>query len=118
MPPMCVAGGHPAAITPAIWGAGEALSLRLEKRLTSHAARSPCGAAKTDAGVRAVYVLPVLRNKLGNYRARSDPAAPDALVFGTAIGHLTDRGEAALPLCVRSVVINHPAKCRESRIDL
>jgi integrase len=42
-------------------------------------------AAKTDAGVRIVNVLPVLRSELGAYRARLDPT-PDTLVFGTAIG--------------------------------
>jgi integrase len=42
-------------------------------------------AAKTDAGVRVVNILPVLSDELGDYRARTDPPA-DALVFGTATG--------------------------------
>jgi integrase len=42
-------------------------------------------AAKTDAGVRCVNILPVLRDELGAYRARLD-VQPDALVFGTAVG--------------------------------
>jgi hypothetical protein len=42
-------------------------------------------AAKTDAGVRIVNVLPVLRDELDDYRARLNPPA-DALVFGTATG--------------------------------
>ncbi len=42
-------------------------------------------AAKTDAGVRTVNVLPVLRDELGAYRARLN-ATPDALVFGTTTG--------------------------------
>lgn len=42
-------------------------------------------AAKTDAGVRVVNVLPVLSNELGDYRARIDPAS-DALVFCTTTG--------------------------------
>ncbi len=39
--------------------------------------------AGRDAGVRTVNVLSVLRDELGDYRARMDPLA-DALVFGTA----------------------------------
>ena len=46
-------------------------------------------AAKTDAGVRVVNILPVLRDELSDYRARLD-AAPDALVFGTATGRRQD----------------------------
>jgi len=42
-------------------------------------------AAKTDAGVRVVNILPVLSDELGDYRARIDPPA-DTLVFGTATG--------------------------------
>lgn len=42
--------------------------------------------AKTDAGVRVVNILPVLRDELGAYRARLDPKAV-ALVFGTAKGN-------------------------------
>jgi integrase len=41
--------------------------------------------AKTDAGVRTVYILPALRDELDDYRARLDPA-PEALVFGSATG--------------------------------
>ena len=43
-------------------------------------------AAKTDAGMRTVNLLPVLRDELGDYRARLDPAS-DALVFCTTTGH-------------------------------
>ncbi len=42
-------------------------------------------AAKTDAGVRTVNLLPVLRDELDAFRARLD-ALPDAFVFGTSIG--------------------------------
>jgi integrase len=41
--------------------------------------------AKTDAGIRTVDVLPILRDELDAYRARLDPA-PDSLVFGTKTG--------------------------------
>ncbi len=43
-------------------------------------------AAKTDAGVRVVNILPVLSDELCDYRARIDPAS-DALVFCTTTGH-------------------------------
>ena len=42
-------------------------------------------AAKTDAGVRVVNILPVLSDELGDYRARIDPPA-GALVFGASTG--------------------------------
>jgi integrase len=42
-------------------------------------------AAKTDAGVRVVNILPALGDELGNYRAHVDPSA-DALVFCTTAG--------------------------------
>jgi integrase len=42
-------------------------------------------AAKTDAGVRVVHILPVLSDELGDYRARIDPTS-DALVFCTTTG--------------------------------
>jgi len=42
-------------------------------------------AAKTDAGVRTVNVLPALRDELGAYRAPLN-VTPDALVFGTTTG--------------------------------
>jgi integrase len=42
-------------------------------------------AAKTDAGVRTINLLPVLRDELAAFRARLDPSG-DALVFSTANG--------------------------------
>jgi integrase len=42
-------------------------------------------AAKTDAGVRTVNILPVLRDELAAYSARAK-GDPDALVFGTSTG--------------------------------
>jgi integrase len=41
--------------------------------------------AKTAAGERVVYVLPILRDELDNYRSRLE-LVPDALVFGSAAG--------------------------------
>ncbi len=63
---------------------GEALSLRW-RDVDLARGTITVRAAKTDAGVRTVNVLPVLRDELGAYRARLD-ATPDALVFGTTIG--------------------------------
>jgi integrase len=42
-------------------------------------------ASKTDAGVRTVYILPVLRDELGAYLAAID-LAPSAIVFGSSTG--------------------------------
>jgi integrase len=64
---------------------GEALSLRWRD---VDLARSTITvrAAKTEAGVRVVNILPVLRSELDDYRVRLNPT-PDTLVFGTATGH-------------------------------
>ena len=63
---------------------GEALSLRW-RDVDLARGTITIRTAKTDAGVRIVNVLPVLRDELGAYRAHLDPSA-DALVFGTATG--------------------------------
>jgi integrase len=42
-------------------------------------------AAKTDAGIRVVNILPVLSDELGDYTARLDPTS-EALVFCTTTG--------------------------------
>jgi integrase len=63
---------------------GEALNLRWEDvNLGRGSIR--IRAAKTDAGIRTVNVLPILRDELDAHRARLDPA-PDSLVFGTKTG--------------------------------
>lgn len=64
---------------------GEALSLRWRDVDLARGTISVRD-AKTDAGVRTVNILPILRDELGAYRARLDPTAA-ALVFGTATGH-------------------------------
>jgi integrase len=63
---------------------GEALSLRW-RDVDLARQTITVRAAKTDAGVRVVNVLPVLYDELADYRARVDPRA-DALVFGTSTG--------------------------------
>jgi integrase len=63
---------------------GEALSLRW-RDVDLARGTITVRAAKTDAGVRIVNVVPVLRDELGAYRACLD-TTPDALVFGTAVG--------------------------------
>ncbi len=63
---------------------GEALSLRW-RDVDLARGTITVRAAKTDAGVRVVNILPVLSDELGDYRARTDPSA-SALVFGAATG--------------------------------
>lgn len=63
---------------------GEALSLRW-RDVDLARGTITVRAAKTDAGVRIVNILPALSDELGDYRARIDPPV-DALVFGTATG--------------------------------
>jgi integrase len=63
---------------------GEALSLRW-RDVDLARGTIIIRAAKTDAGVRAVNLLPVLRDELGAYRARLN-AKPEAYVFGTTTG--------------------------------
>ncbi|HEV7492526.1 tyrosine-type recombinase/integrase [Baekduia sp.] len=64
---------------------GEALSLRWRD---VNLARGTIAvrAAKTDAGVRTVDLLPVLRDELLSYRAGLGDVGRDALVFGTRTG--------------------------------
>lgn len=64
---------------------GEALSLRW-RDVDLTRGTITVRAAKTDAGVRTVNLLPILHNELDDYRARLDPAS-DALVFCTTTGH-------------------------------
>jgi integrase len=63
---------------------GEALSLRW-RDVDLARGTITVRTAKTDAGVRVVNVLPVLRDELTDYRARLEPA-PETLVFGTTKG--------------------------------
>ena len=63
---------------------GEALSLRW-RDVDLARGTITVRAAKTDAGIRTINLLAVLRDELGDYRARIDPAA-DTLVFGTSTG--------------------------------
>lgn len=63
---------------------GEALALRW-RDLDLARGTITVRAAKTDAGVRTVNMLAVLRDELGAYAARSK-GSPDALVFGTSTG--------------------------------
>jgi integrase len=85
---------------------GEALSLRWQDvdlaRGTIAVRR-----AKTDAGLRTVYIVPALRDELASYRARLDPA-PDALAFGTAVGG--QRGATNIRRRVLAKAIEHANK--------
>jgi integrase len=61
---------------------GEALSLRW-RDVDLERGTIVVRAAKTDAGMRSVHVLPVLHEELAYFRARQTPSI-DAVVFGTA----------------------------------
>ncbi len=63
---------------------GEALSLRW-RDVDLARDTITVRAAKTDAGIRVVNILPVLSDELRDYQARID-RIPDALVFGTTTG--------------------------------
>jgi integrase len=63
---------------------GEALSLRW-RDVDLARGTITIRAAKSDAGVRTVNILPILRDALGSYRARLN-TMPDKLVFGTTSG--------------------------------
>ena len=59
-------------------------------------------AAKTDAGVRIVNIVPVLRDELGGYRARLDPRA-DSFVFATAPGNSQDSHNVRRRVLAKSI---------------
>jgi integrase len=59
-------------------------------------------AAKTDAGVRVVNIVPVLHDELASYRARLEPPA-DAFVFGTSTGGLQDGHNVRQRVLAKSV---------------
>jgi integrase len=63
---------------------GEALSLRW-RDVDLARGTITVRAAKTEAGVRVVNIVPVLRDELDGYRSRLEVAS-SALVFGTATG--------------------------------
>lgn len=64
---------------------GEALALRW-RAVDLAGGRLRIAGAKTDAGVRAVDLLPALRDELATHKARSGGATADDLVFGTSTG--------------------------------
>jgi len=59
-------------------------------------------ASKTDAGVRTVNVLAVLRDELGAYRARADTDS-GALVFGTSTGRAQHRSQVRSRVLAKAV---------------
>jgi integrase len=63
---------------------GEALSLRW-REVDLIRDTITIRASKTEAGLRTVNMLPILRAELAGYRASQD-SAPDSLVFGTSNG--------------------------------
>jgi integrase len=59
-------------------------------------------ASKTDAGVRTVNVVAVLRDELDAYRARSS-GHPSALVFGTSTGNAQHRSHVRSRVLAKAV---------------
>ncbi len=80
---------------------GEALSLRWRDVDLSRGTIT-VRAAKTDAGVRTVNILPALRDELGAYQARLD-AAPDVFVFGTTTGNRQGATNVRLRVLAKTV---------------
>lgn len=61
-------------------------------------------ASKTDAGLRTVNILPVLRDELTEYRARVDDGA-DALVFGTRTGARQNPSNVSKRMLTKAVTL-------------
>jgi integrase len=72
---------------------GEALALRW-RDLDLARGTITVLASKTDAGLRTINVLPVLRDELLGYKARNSDAPPDTLIFGSSTGRQRDRSQA------------------------
>ena len=64
---------------------GELCSLRW-RDVDLAGGRLRVGEAKTDAGVREVALLPILRDELAAHRAEARYAAPEDYVFATSRG--------------------------------
>src|SRR4051794_14488654 len=75
--------------------AGEAVALRW-RDVDLASGRIYVGRSKTDAGLREVDLLPILRDELLQHRLAADTADPDARVFTTARGTARDRNNIGL----------------------
>jgi integrase len=64
---------------------GEALALRW-RDIDLAAGTIEVGNSKTDAGIRQIEMLPVLRDELSTYKASTVGSSPDDLVFSTGRG--------------------------------
>ena len=72
---------------------GEACSLRWSD-IDLAVGQISVGASKTDAGVRDVRIVPVLREELTMHKMSVRSAEPDALVFPTSTGSRRDKDNA------------------------
>ncbi len=72
---------------------GEACSLRWSD-IDLAVGQISVGASKTDAGVRDVRIVPVLREELTTHKMSVRSAGPDALVFPTSTGSRRDKDNA------------------------
>jgi integrase len=75
--------------------AGELADLRW-RDVDLAAGRIYVGRSKTDAGLREVDLLPILRDELLQHRLAADSADPDDRVFTTARGGVRDRNNIGL----------------------
>jgi integrase len=80
----------------------EALDLRW-RDVDLGAGRLRVADAKTDAGVRQVDLLPVLREELSTHKTQTRFASPDDFVFPTERGARQDRNNARRRVVARSV---------------
>jgi integrase len=85
---------------------GEALSLRWQDVDLARGTIT-VRQAKTDAGQRTVYIVPILRDELTEYRAGIEPAQT-ALVFGTSTGRR--QGATNIRLRVLAKAVEHANK--------
>jgi integrase len=59
-------------------------------------ARLHVGRSKTEAGLREIALLPVLRDEFAAHKAASERTGPEDLVFPTSTGGLRDKSNRSL----------------------
>jgi integrase len=82
---------------------GEALALRWRDVELARGTLT-VRAAKTDAGVRSVNILPALHDELADFRARVDPR-PEAMVFATSTGNALGPSNVRRRILSRAVAL-------------
>ena len=82
--------------------AGVASSASLNASVTRFQPASHTARAKTDAGVRIVHLLPILRRVLAEYRDRLEPS-PNRRVFATSSGGTMGATNVRIRMLARAV---------------